>query len=387
MRRLACIGLIFLVFIVFVPLSARAQDDSSKRYQDIQNQIKELEGKLSETKNREKTLSSQISFMDNQMRLTVLKIDATQKKVDDLTVEIASLSAKIDRLETSLTEVSDVLISRIVATYKRSPMPTLDVFFGNPTFNDFLLRLKYIRTAQTHDKRLMFQMQETKDNFTTQKALREDKKREQEQLKVLLESEKATLAQQRKDKEGLLLITRSDEKRYQELLAAARAEQQAIESALRLSLANRKDGTAIKKGEQIALIGNSGAPYCSTGTHLHFEVRKNDAVQNPAGYLKSINVEWNNSPDGSFGFSGDWDWPIGGPRITQGFGMTYWARTGFYGGGPHTGIDMTSSEGSIIRAPRDGTLYRGTVNCRGIGMNYVAIDHGDGLASWYFHIQ
>lgn len=74
------------------------------------------------------------------------------------------------------------------------------------------------------------------------------------------------------------------------------------------------------------------------------------------------------------------------PRITQGYGMTYYARTGFYGGSPHTGVDMISNN-PIIRAPKKGTLYRGSASCRGAGMNYVAIDHGEGIISWYWHVQ
>jgi murein DD-endopeptidase MepM/ murein hydrolase activator NlpD len=85
-------------------------------------------------------------------------------------------------------------------------------------------------------------------------------------------------------------------------------------------------------------------------------------------------------------FTGDWNWPISDPKITQEYGMSYWARLGWYNGGPHTGIDMTSTN-SIIKAPKKGTLYKGSASCRGVGMNFVAIDHGDGLISWYWHVQ
>lgn len=377
---------ILFTFLVLSVGKAFAQDDTAKRYEDLQNQIRELETKLSEVKNREQTLSSQIVYMDNQIRLTTLRISSTAKKIENLTTEIASLSAKIGELEVSLTQLSDILLNRIIVTYKRGNIPTVELLFGSEDFGDLLLRVKYLKIAQSHDKKLMFQMQETKDNFTVQKTQREDKKRELENLNRLLEAENSKLNQQRKDKDILLQITRSDEHRYQELLASARAEQAAIEAALRLSIAYLKDGTPVKKGEQIALIGNSGTPYCSTGVHLHIEFRKDNGPQNPANYLKQTDVTWENSPDGPFTFSGDWDWPISSPRITQGYGMTSWARTGFYSGGPHTGIDMTSSN-HIIRAPRDGTLYKGRIGCRSTSMNYIAIDHGEGLVTWYFHVQ
>ncbi|MBI4999415.1 hypothetical protein HZB97_01440 [Candidatus Gottesmanbacteria bacterium] len=312
--------LFFALFFLFN--SSIFAQDSSSRYKEISDQIRELEQKLAETQAREKTLSSQISYMNNQIKLTTLKISETQAKIDQLGEEIASLSAKIDRLEESLGHLSEVLLSRIVETYKRGNVEFFHLLFSSGGFSDFLTRLKYIRIVQAHDKKLMFQMQETKDNYTDQKQVREEKKAEHERLKRQLEGQKAMLAQQIKDKETLLEVTRNDEKRYQELLA----------------------------------------------------------------FLKNISVTYDDDKVGRMNFTGDWNWPISDPRITQEYVMSYWARLGWYNGGPHTGIDMTSPN-NIIKAPKKGTLYKGNASCRGVGMNFVAIDHGDGLISWYWHVQ
>lgn len=381
MKRL---GIAFILF--FLLLSSNMTVGSVSRYDELSQEIFELEKKITEAQSREKTLSSQIAYMNDQIKLTTLKINETQSKIKLLEEEISGLTVKIDRLEESLGHLSNVLLARIVETYKQGNVPSFHLLFSSRGFSDFLIRLKYMAIVQAHDKKLMFQMQETKDNYTDQKNVREAKKKELERLNQQLEGQKTTLAQQKKDKETLLEVTRNDERRYQELLAAARAEQLALESTMRQALALLKNGSPIEENEQIALIGNSGAPYCSSGAHLHFEIRKNEVPQNPASYLKNITVAYDDDKVGRMNFTGDWSWPISDPRITQEYGQSYWARLGWYNGGPHTGIDMTSTS-NIIRAPKKGTLYRGGTSCRGVGMNFVAIDHGDGVISWYWHVQ
>jgi peptidoglycan hydrolase CwlO-like protein len=377
---------LLLVTCCVLRVNSPLAQSPQEQYQAKQKEIEELEQKISELQTKERDLSSQIKLFNSQITLTGLRINQTQGEILLLEEEIATLSAKINRLDISLDQLSGILANRIAQTYKAGNLDSLVLFLSAEDFPRFLSRYKYLKVIQLHDRQLLLAMEETKTNYEGQKTLKERKQEQLAKLKRLLEAEKKTLAGQKKEKEYLLEVTLADEKRYQELLAAARAEQSAIEAAMRAGLAQLKNGTPVEQGKEIALIGNTGYPRCSTGPHLHFEVRQDGEAKNPAEYLTNTAVAYDPGPVGRMNFTGSWLWPVGEPTITQEYGMSYWARLGWYRGGPHTGIDITS-ENPVIRAPKAGTLYKGQSSCGGVGLNFVAIDHGGGLISWYWHVQ
>lgn len=348
-------------------------EDLSSQFQKKREEIAELGRKLSLLSGQAKTLSSQINSFNTQIKLTELKIEQTQ-------TEIATLSGKIGKLENAIGGLSEAYQERARQLYRlrRVGNPLVSLLTAQD-FSSLLSRIYYLRRVAEHDQDLLVRLQ------TSQITL-EQERLKLEELEKQLEDQTAFLSRQRGAKEKLLSLTRNDEKRFQELLSRAKAEQAAIEAAMRNAVALLKDGQPIGKGATIAFLGNSGAPGCSTGPHLHLEIQKDGVSVDPSGYLSSRDVTWDNSPDPPFSFTGSLDWPIDSPRITQGYGMTYWAKTGFYGGRPHTGIDMTS-EDLAIRSPADGTLYKGTVSCGSSPMHFVAVDQGSGILSWYWHVQ
>lgn len=360
----------------------------------VDTRIEELKAKISQLQREENTLSKQISLLDSNIALTTLKITNIKDAITKLSGEIDELATEIERIEVLLTKRSELVLRRIPATYKRQVAPQFGVLLFSQNFSDFLTRMKYLAIVQEQDAQLLFQLKATQNHFGERKALREEKRATQQQLQKQLEQENNKLLAQKREKQTLLAETKNSEVIYQKLLAQALAEQGAIKSAISeaLKLLKRGEGNSVSAGDTIALVGNSGAPDCSTGAHLHFSILKDDVVQNPANYLRNTSIAWENQPDGPFSFSGDWDWPISSPRITQGFGMTYWARLGWYGGNIHDGIDIASQD-PIIKAPRSGRIIRGATSCdnpriAGVStLKYAAIAHDDGVVTIYLHVQ
>jgi len=188
-------------------------------------QIKNLcEQKLASLGNQRNTLLSEIQYMDTQVYLTGLKIQETETKIDITQDEINSLSTKIEGLDESLNLLSKSLIKRIVSGYKQHSLSTLSLLLDSNGATDFLLRYKYLKTAQENNQKLLIQVQSTKTNFEEQKKMREEKKIELASLSTLLTNQKADLINQQAAKQRFLVATQNDEVVYQQLLEKARQE-------------------------------------------------------------------------------------------------------------------------------------------------------------------
>lgn len=381
-----------LVFFNKISITVQAADCDDKQGQE---KVTCLENKVNDLKSQTKTLSSQISIMDSQIRLTEARIEANKREILNLTLDIDTATKKISSLQKSLDNLTGVLLNRIIATYEAGRIHPLEMLLSSRDASNLLVRLNYLRIAQAHDKKLIYDVTQAKNDYANQKEIFEAKKRKIETLKTQLEQYTKQLEQDKVGKEELLRITKNDEALYQSLLTQALAERKAIFAVFSqaVSRLNSGEGETIGKGQTIAVVGNSGAPDCSSGRHLHFTILQNSSPINPVQKLRNVSPIWDNSPDGPFDFTGDWDWPISNPIITQGYGMTYWAKIGWYGGNIHDGIDMDG--GPTIVAPKSGKVIYGSTTCdssrvAGVStLKYAAIRHDDdsSIITLYLHIQ
>ncbi len=380
---------LFLFLFLIFPHSTRAyscEDYSSNLSSDALGAIiSDCSSKIQNAKDKANTLNQEITLMNDRIKLTSLKIIQTQNQIKSLEQEIASLSGKIVRLDTSLDSLSEVLLSRVAETYKQGKIDKFTLFLSSRNISDFMANYRYLQKVQIHDRELLLTMEQTRTSYDEQKQLKEKAQADLEKLEKQLLEQKKQLDSQIVVRKKMLEETRQDENKYRQLLTQAYAEKAAIEKAL---VSGVKVGP-VKRGDPIALVGNSGYPGCSTGKHLHFEIWKNNSWVDPGPYLssKSVKDEQDNKGNINVG-SGSWPWPIEDTvRLTQFYGQTPYSWKYKYSGGIHTGYDMVSTSSDVIRAPADGNLFKSSQMCGSSSINIVYIEHGDNVISFYLHVQ
>lgn len=400
------VALIFFSMILGTPISAygmtslekfmnsvsiggtKDEEENEEKISELYEKIIEYQEKILELKGQEASLQRDIDYAQTQINLTNAKIQTVLADIKDKKEQIEFLSNEIDELSNSIKIIQErmdyqekVLNERLRARYKIFNQTPFVILFGSTDLNTAVQKSQYLKIMQIQDKKLLDNMDATRNSFVQKKHLSEVKKEEVEELKAQIEIEKANLEtykadlkKQQEDKKQLLAKTENDERKYQALLLQVQSELAVIDFALNLP---EGEGVEVKEGDVIGLMGNTG---CSTGPHLHFGFVKNGKAVDPIPYLKN----------------GDLRWPVDNWQITQYFGENYWFYMNNFGIPGHDAIDIISRSqwsGAPIKAARDGKLYYkqdSKVYCPSINNSFgrgAVIDHGDGEKTVYWHMQ
>jgi len=370
-----------LIFIFLLGLVIVVPKVNADQLSDIQQKIQEYSQKLAQLGEQKATLQNQIAQFDAQIYLTTLKIQETEEK-------IKLLGGRIDQLEVSLTALSNAFSQRAVETYKMARVgdPVI-LLISAPNLGEAVSRFHYLEKIQEADRDLLQKLQVAQNNYKVEKT-------DQEKLQDTLTEQKLALNNQKAAKAYLLQVTQNDEARYQQLLAQARAEYEAIQGILAGQGTETQIGH-VDAGNKIASI--IPGPSCnSSGEHLHFMVAQNGMTFNPFNYLKP-GIDYQNCSGGGectaadpFNPSGSWDWPMS-PKIFfyQGYGVTWavqntWVKNIY---SFHNGIDIKSDSSLDVRAVKAGTLYRGAYGV-GCSLRYMRVHQDDGgLDTYYLHVD
>lgn len=370
---------IFFTILILFSGASLAQENQNP-VEDLQKKIDEYTQKLFELGKAKDTLANQISIINSQIDLALLRITQTENSIKILEKEISQLTVKIEELDLSLNHLSSNYLQQITQNYKLQRRIPINLLFFSPNINYFLTRYKYLTAIQKNSQNTLLDMETVRTNFDFQKSQKTKKQKELEDLQVKLNDQKISLAKQKTAKSNLLETTKNDEARYQKLREDAEKE---LNSLLAAKFVGKK---SIKKGEAIGIMGNTGYSF---GDHLHFglyELSEKDvdnwSYQNDIDATEYLakNI-W--PMDGISSIDQTCDANNSGNCITQKRGHTKYSY--LYGDRFHHGLDMVSAN-KVVKAVNDGVAYVYRNSSSSLG-NHVKLFHPDGKMTLYLHLQ
>lgn len=288
-----------------------------------------LRSQVSKLNSDIKSLQSQLIVVGQKINETDNNIKETTQSIQDLEAKIAENKATIKNLVESLYKKS-LVKNEIVAVVQADKLT--DVFSEIQYSNTMQMRIQLLLVDITEKKTVL---DLTNKNLANQKATLASTQGALENTKESIESSKNTV--QNKARASEITVNQLNSS-----LNALNSQQQSLEE--------KRKATAVELANlEAALLKQFG---------------RGGTVCSARGYA----------------------WPVQGGRITQGFGMTSFAKSGAYGGAGHNGIDIGAPNGTPVYATAAGTVVSVGFNDNSYG-KWVVIKHTDGYFSLYGHLS
>lgn len=336
------------IVLLMAPAAFAAEDprvtELRQQIQQLEQQASQFKSNIAEERAKADSLRKEINLLNTQIQSIENQLALTSKKIERTTFEIRGVEGTIGEKETSISRKKES-IGRLVFTLDQYDQENiLELLMKSSSMSDFLRQEQY---AESVAQELLEVIEDLKHEKAVLEGSRQElkaKERELEQLSTEQMNTKLSLGSAKSGKNTLLTRTKGQEAEYQKMLKEIEKRQ---------------------------------AEFFAELIELEQKVI--------AGGFYNVRVQAKNlPPKGTKIFQPPY--PKGEYVITQGFGMTSYARRGAYGGKPHSGVDMVAGYGTPVRSIGDGVIIASGVNNPGWG-NWIAVKHPNDLVSVYGHLS
>ena len=330
----AVLSLAFLG-VIFCGNAVLADDDLEDKKDDLEDlqEKKESYQKIINIKqNQETLLQSQISSLSSQTEKLENNIQENSVKLEETQKKMSILEAQIQQKEEEIAQQKSILGEFLRSYYDWNASEMRNVFFTGSD-NSFSLADQSLQ-LQNGVSGAIEKIESIKRSLARDKEALTRTHTEIETLNVKLEQQTVYLESTKRQKEGLVAKTTQEKTQYQKKLSKVEEEMRDIEQ----------------------------------------EIQELEAD-------KSSNIDMSKLPSKK---SADFEYPVENVRITQSYGKTTFTRWYTF----HNGTDFGLASGSKILAVADGkVLATGDCGAKYAYGKWVAIDHGNGLVSFYGHLS
>lgn len=346
LQRMMAIG---LVLLMTVGMSIQATATTVKNTADA-----ETTAALKEAQAEKEALEKELASARETIRDLKESKGDVEDKVKELNQQLISISARITELENQLTAKSEDIVEvqeqlgeaqekeaqqyedmkvRIQFMYENGQASYVEALLTSGDIAELLNAAEYISQIQSYDRQKLTEYEENVQMITNLEEQLEQEYKDLQELKTMVENDKAAVASLMHQKEVELAGISDDIKDAQsdaDYFAAEIQAQEELIAAIRRAQAEKE------------AAGQADEPYSG----------------------------------------GAFVWPCpSSRRVTSDYGNRYSPTSG--ASTNHKGIDIGAAYGADIVAAAAGTVK--TASSSSAAGNYIMIDHGGGLYTVYMH--
>jgi septal ring factor EnvC (AmiA/AmiB activator) len=380
----------FLLLVLFagagMGVLAQPADDKSeleRERQEIQKELKEMQGIYNKVKGRSKQALSQLSVINRKINLQERYIGSISKEIRMIDDDLYRSNLEIFRLQKQLDTLKSEYARTVVYAYKnRSSYDYLNFIFSAASFNDAVKRISYLKSYRTYRQKQVNIILETQDLIAKRKQQQISRKDQKSMALQNQTKERTVLDVERKEKDNVLRDLKSQEKDLQKQINAKKKKDRDLKNAIAAIIKREIDAATAKakaeaeakrKADEAARKNAAPAtPATTTGGNptATTSPRVTTPAKKPASYLEL------NDKDIALGSSfannrGKLPWPVDNGVVSIHFGSYSIEGTLLKGDNP--GITIATQPGTTVKSVFDGEVV-GVYNI-GDGM-VVTVRHG-----------
>ena len=343
------IKIIFLVTLLTL-VSAQSDErdyDEELRYQNdainaLKTEINQLRLKIKTAESRERSASTRISSLDEEISLTAKLIRSLKNEEEKTRKRILQLKEDILKNENELESLRLRYKKRVINSYRKGRLTDLERVFSSTTWRQAIYRTQYLKIISDIEKKLTKKIEKILIQISQQKLELEAVLRDNLNLVRDKQQQISTYRDMRINREKELNRIRNDKKALSNYIEEKEAGVIQLESIIKKVLEDK----------------------------ARFERELRIKKQQEALKTKSFKA-----------LKGQLPWPAEG-RIIAKFGRQWNSKLKTTTENP--GIDIKGQPGSAIRTVLGGVVTTITY-IRGYGTTII-VDHGGGFYTVYSHV-
>ncbi|MBI4119483.1 MAG: lytic murein transglycosylase [Parcubacteria group bacterium] len=224
-----CAAAVFLLFgSVSAPLRqsvyGAGNDIEAKRAEleaqlkEYEDQIDQLNGQIEGYRRQGQTLQSEIDRLNARVSKLNLQIKAVTLSLRQLDKEISITQLKIEDAGENITQRKETLAKLLQNLYENDAVNVMEMMLANPKLSDFFGNFNNLMAVQDGVRTALEDIVVLHDELIQQNEALSSQRDDAAALKAYQDAQRNAIQQTRSEKDQLLMTTKGEETRYQQIL-------------------------------------------------------------------------------------------------------------------------------------------------------------------------